>query len=84
MRNPAENFKNRAETAPGTGGAIDALFEPQVRQLGGVLVDDLRSLIETILPLFHPQPEARTKRRARQTSKQPILIDHQNTDLPSR
>ena len=39
MRNPAENFKNRAETARGAGGAIDTLFEPQVRQLGGVLVD---------------------------------------------
>ena len=39
MRNPSENFKNRAETAREADTGIDTLFEPQIRQLGGVLVD---------------------------------------------
>ncbi len=36
MRNPSENFKNRAETAREADTGIDTLFEPQIRQLGGV------------------------------------------------
>lgn len=54
MRNPAENFKNRAETARGAGGAIDTLFEPQVRQLGGVLVDAAAHERQGLLWLIDP------------------------------
>lgn len=54
MRNPAENFKNRAETDRGAGRAIDTLFEPQVRQLGGVPADAAEHGRQGLLWLIDP------------------------------
>ena len=54
MRNPAENFKNRAETDRGDGRAIDTLFEPQVRQLGGVPADAAEHGRQGLLWLIDP------------------------------
>ena len=39
MRNPAENSGNPAETTPVLAASVTELFEPQIRQLGGVPVD---------------------------------------------
>ena len=54
MRNPSENFKNRAETAREADTGIDTLFEPQIRQLGGVLVDAAAHGRQGLLWLIDP------------------------------
>ncbi len=54
MRNPSENFKNRAETAREADTGIDTLFEPQIRQLGGVLIDAAAHGRQGLLWLIDP------------------------------
>ena len=54
MRNPSENFKNRAETAREADTGIDTLCEPQIRQLGGVLIDAAAHGRQGLLWLIDP------------------------------
>jgi hypothetical protein len=57
--------------------------QPLANKIRRVLVDDLRPLSRQYCRSF-PKMEAGTKRRALPDGQKPILIDHQNTDLPSR